>query len=161
MTSIGSSIVEGVWNGIVSATDWFYSQVKSFFSNLVDSAKSFLGINSPSKVFAKTVGHAIPEGVALGVEQKSDSALDSIATLSKDMVDAWQGDFDTNFNAYGNVSFDSETSNPFKLLNSKFDELTTAFSEIEFKGVMNVDGEHFGEVLYKPLNNLIDEGGII
>jgi tape measure domain-containing protein len=161
VTSIGSSIVEGVWNGIVSATDWFYSQVKSFFSNLVDSAKSFLGINSPSKVFAKTVGHAIPEGVALGVEQKSDSALDSIATLSKDMVDAWQGDFDTNFNAYGNVSFDSETSNPFKLLNSKFDELTTAFSEIEFKGVMNVDGEHFGEVLYKPLNNLIDEGGII
>ena len=161
VTSIGSSIVEGVWNGIVSATDWFYSQVRNFFSNLVDSAKSFLGINSPSKVFAKTVGHAIPEGVALGVEQKSDSALDSIATLSKDMVDAWQGDFDTNFNAYGNVSFDSETSNPFKLLNSKFDELTTAFSEIEFKGVMNVDGEHFGEVLYKPLNNLIDEGGII
>nr|DAS94646.1 MAG TPA: tail tape measure protein [Caudoviricetes sp.] len=161
VTSIGSSIVEGVWNGIVSATGWFYSQVESFFSNLVESAKSFLGINSPSKVFAKTVGHAIPEGVGLGVKQKSDSALESIATLSKDMVDAWQGDFDTNFNAYGNVSFDSETSNPFKLLNSKFDELTTAFSEIEFKGVMNIDGEHIGEALYTPLNNLIDEGGII
>ena len=161
VTSIGSSIVEGVWNGIVSATDWFYGQVESFFSNLVDSAKSFLGINSPSKVFAKEVGHGIPEGVAVGVKQKSDSALESIATLSKDMVDAWQGDFDTNFNAYGNVSFDSETSNPFKLLNSKFDELTTAFSEIEFKGVMNIDGEHIGEAIYTPLNNLIDEGGII
>ena len=161
VTSIGSSIVEGVWNGIVSATGWFYSQVESFFSNLVDSAKSFLGINSPSKVFAKEVGHGIPEGVGLGVKQKSDSALESIATLSKDMVDAWQGDFDTNFNAYGNVSFDSETSNPFKLLNSKFDELTTAFSEIEFKGVMNIDGEHIGEAIYTPLNNLIDEGGII
>ena len=161
VTSIGNSIVEGVWNGIVSATDWFYGQVKSFFSGLIDSAKEFLGINSPSKVFAKTVGHAIPEGVALGIEQKSDSALESIATLSKDMVDAWQGDFDTNFNAYGNVSFDSETSNPFRLLNSKFDELTTAFSEIEFKGVMNIDGEHIGEAIYTPLNNLIDEGGII
>lgn len=161
VTSIGNSIVEGVWNGIVSATDWFYGQVKSFFSGLVNSAKEFLGINSPSKLFAKTVGHAIPEGVALGIEQKSDSALDSIATLSKDMVDAWQGDFDTNFNAYGNVSFDSETSNPFRLLHSKFDELTTAFSEIEFKGVMNIDGEHIGEAIYTPLNNLIDEGGII
>lgn len=161
VTSIGNSIVEGVWNGIVSATDWFYGQVKSFFSNLVDSAKSFLGINSPSKVFAKEVGHGIPEGVGLGVKQKSDSALESIATLSKDMVDAWQGDFDTNFNAYGNVSFDSETSNPFRLLHSKFDELTTAFSEIEFKGVMNIDGEHIGEAIYTPLNNLIDEGGII
>ena len=161
VTSIGNSIVEGVWNGIVSATDWFYGQVKSFFSGLIDSAKEFLGINSPSKVFAKTVGHAIPEGVALGIEQKSDSALESIATLSKDMVDAWQGDFDTNFNAYGNVSFDSETSNPFRLLNSKFDELTTAFSEIEFKGVMNIDGEYIGEAIYTPLNNLIDEGGII
>lgn len=161
VTSIGNSIVEGVWNGIVSATDWFYGQVKSFFSGLIDSAKEFLGINSPSKVFAKTVGHAIPEGVALGIEQKSDSALESIATLSKDMVDAWQGDFDTNFNAYGNVSFDSETSNPFRLLNSKFDELITAFSEIEFKGVMNIDGEYIGEAIYTPLNNLIDEGGII
>ena len=161
VTSIGNSIVEGVWNGIVSATDWFYGQVKSFFSGLVNSAKEFLGINSPSKVFAKEVGHGIPEGVAVGVKQKSDSALESIATLSKDMVDAWQGDFDTNFNAYGNVSFDSETSNPFRLLHSKFDELTTAFSEIEFKGVMNIDGEHIGEAIYTPLNNLIDEGGII
>lgn len=161
VTSIGNSIVEGVWKGITSAADWFYGQVKGFFSGLVNSAKEFLGINSPSKVFAKTVGHAIPEGVALGIEQKSDSALDSIATLSKDMVDAWQGDFDTNFNAYGNVSFDSETSNPFRLLHSKFDELTTAFSEIEFKGAMIVDGEHIGEAIYTPLNNLIEEGGLI
>lgn len=161
VTSIGNSIVEGVWNGITSAAGWFYGQVKGFFSGLVNSAKEFLGINSPSKVFAKTVGHAIPEGVALGIEQKSDSALDSIATLSKDMVDAWQGDFDTDFNAYGNVSFDSETSNPFKLLNSKFDDLTTAFSEIEFRGVMNIDGEHIGEAVYTPLNNLIEEGGLI
>jgi tape measure domain-containing protein len=161
VTSIGSSIVEGVWNGIVSATGWFYSQVESFFSNLVDSAKSFLGINSPSKVFAKTVGHAIPEGVALGVNQASDVAVESVSELANKLQDSWQGDFDTNFNAYGNVNFDSETSNPFKILNSKFDELTTAFANIEFKGVMNIDGEHFGEAIYSPLNNLIDEGGII
>lgn len=161
VTSIGSSIVEGVWNGIVNATDWFYNQVESFFSNLVDSAKSFLGINSPSKVFAKTVGHAIPEGVALGINQASDVAVGSVSELANKLQDSWQGDFETNFNAYGNVNFDSETSNPFRLLNSKFDELTTAFANIEFKGVMNVDGEHFGEAIYSPLNNLIDEGGII
>ena len=161
VTSIGSSIVEGVWNGIVNATDWFYSQVESFFSNLVDSAKSFLGINSPSKVFAKTVGHAIPEGVALGINQASDVAVGSVSELASKLQDSWQGDFETNFNAYGNVNFDSETSNPFRLLNSKFDELTTAFANIEFRGVMNVDGEHFGEAIYSPLNNLIDEGGII
>ena len=47
------------------------------------------------------------------------------------------------------------------IANSKFDELTTAFANIEFKGVMNIDGEHFGEAIYSPLNNLIDEGGII
>nr|DAN92262.1 MAG TPA: tail tape measure protein [Caudoviricetes sp.] len=161
VTNIGSSIVEGVWNGIVSATGWFYSQVESFFSGLIDSAKSFLGINSPSKVFAKTVGHAIPEGVALGINQASDVAVGSVSELASKLQDSWQGDFDTNFNAYGNVNFDSETSNPFRLLNSKFDELTTAFANIEFKGVMNIDGEHFGEAIYSPLNNLIDEGGII
>lgn len=161
VTSIGSSIVEGVWNGIVSATDWFYNQVESFFSGLIDSAKSFLGINSPSKVFAKKVGHAIPEGIALGINQASDVAVGSVSELASKLQDSWQGDFETNFNAYGNVNFDSETSNPFRLLNSKFDELTTAFANIEFRGVMNVDGEHFGEAIYSPLNNLIDEGGII
>lgn len=158
--SIGESIVQGVWNGITSAADWFYGQIKGFFSGLIDGAKSALGINSPSKEFAK-IGHWIPPGIAVGVDENSDVAVDSITSLAEDMQDAWNGDFETNLSGYGQMSFDAETSAPFKTLSDKFNELITAFNDIEFKGSMIVDGEKMGEAVFKPLNNLIEEGGLI
>lgn len=91
----------------------------------------------------------------------SDVAIDSITSLAEDMQEAWQGDFDTNLTGYGTMSFDSETSAPFKVLSDKFNELLIAFNNIEFKGAMIVDGEHLGEAVFTPLNNLIEEGGLI
>ena len=88
-------------------------------------------------------------------------AVDSITSLAEDMQDAWSGDFETNLSGYGQMSFDAETSAPFKTLSDKFNELITAFNDIEFKGSMIVDGEKMGEAVFKPLNNLIEEGGLI
>ncbi len=69
--SIGRMIVEGVWQGIKDAKDWFYNQIKSFFSGLVKSAKSALGIKSPSTVFAEIGGNVV-KGLALGLEGAKD-----------------------------------------------------------------------------------------
>lgn len=63
--NIGKDIVRGVWEGIKSAATWFTEQVKSFFSGIVDSVKSVLGINSPSKVFAG-IGGYMAEGLGQG-----------------------------------------------------------------------------------------------
>lgn len=161
IASIGRSIVEGVWNGIQSMAGWFYGQISSFFSGLVERAKSALGINSPSRVFRDEVGHWVAPGIAEGIIENSDVAIDSISSLSEQMVNAWDGEFNTNLTGYGTMSFDSETSTPFKVLSDKFDELSTAFHNIEFAGSINVDGEKLGEAVYSPLNNLIDEGGLI
>lgn len=82
MLSIGSDIVDGVWNGIKNAKDQFFTNVKGFFSGLVDGAKEALDINSPSKVFAKEVGKWIPEGIAVGITDNAKSVLGAMKDLT-------------------------------------------------------------------------------
>lgn len=62
---VGSNIVNGVWNGISEKLSWFTSKVKGFFTGIVDSVKSALGIHSPSKVFA-SIGGFMAEGLGEG-----------------------------------------------------------------------------------------------
>lgn len=76
--SIGSDIVSGVWQGIKNAKDAFVSDVKSFFSGIVDGVKDALGIGSPSKVFRDEVGRWLPPGVVQGFEAAMPSAMKAI-----------------------------------------------------------------------------------
>lgn len=52
-SSIGSQIINGIWNGLASGWNWLIGKVRDLASNLLSSAKSVLGIHSPSKEFAK------------------------------------------------------------------------------------------------------------
>ena len=70
MKDIGKNIVEGVWNGIKNAKDWFMGNVKSFFGGIVDGAKSALGIHSPSREMRDEVGKWIPAGVEVGIKRE-------------------------------------------------------------------------------------------
>lgn len=83
MVSVGSDIVNGVWRGIQNAAATFTRNVKNFFSGIVDGAKSALGINSPSRVFAKEVGRWIPPGIGKGVE---DSMPELYSDMDEDMA---------------------------------------------------------------------------
>ena len=76
--SIGSDIVSGVWQGIKNAKDAFVSNVKSFFSGIVDGVKDALGIGSPSKVFRDEIGKWLPPGVVQGFEAAMPSAMKAI-----------------------------------------------------------------------------------
>lgn len=62
VVDIGKNIVSGVWEGIKGMAGWIKDKVVGFFSGIVDDAKDFLGIHSPSKVFA-----GIGENMALGI----------------------------------------------------------------------------------------------
>lgn len=59
---VGKSIVEGLWSGISSMGSWVADKVKGFASGIVDGIKGFLGIHSPSTVFAE-----IGDNMALGL----------------------------------------------------------------------------------------------
>lgn len=69
MVSIGRNIVEGVWKGITGAADWFKSKVHSFFSGIVDGAKSALGIHSPARKMIP-VGQYTVEGTEVGMSKQ-------------------------------------------------------------------------------------------
>lgn len=67
--SKGLDIVRGLWNGIKSMGPWLAGQLTSFAKNIIPGpiAKA-LGIGSPSKLMADEIGHWIPPGIAVGVE---------------------------------------------------------------------------------------------
>ncbi|MEU6098972.1 phage tail tape measure protein [Streptomyces sp. NPDC047079] len=70
--SKGADFIRGLWNGITGMGGWLWSKVTSFVkNNIVDAAKSFLHIGSPSKLAADEIGHWIPAGVAMGVENNA------------------------------------------------------------------------------------------
>lgn len=63
--NIGADIVRGIWKGIQQLASWLWGKVTGFFSGIVDGVKNFLGINSPSKVFAG-IGGFMAEGLGEG-----------------------------------------------------------------------------------------------
>lgn len=73
MKEIGENIVEGIWDGISGAADWLYDKVSGFLDGIVDGAKEFLGIHSPSTVFAD-----MGKNMALGLGEGWDSEYNRI-----------------------------------------------------------------------------------
>mgnify|MGYP002772015704 CR=1 FL=1 len=67
--SIGKNIVDGIKNGFVNMWNSFKQTVGNVFTGLVDGVKSFLGIASPSKVFAG-IGGYMAEGLGQGFDKE-------------------------------------------------------------------------------------------
>jgi TP901 family phage tail tape measure protein len=88
--TIGSNIVSGIWNGISAGWSWLKSKVSSLATSLLSSAKSALGIASPSKAFRDQIGAMIPAGMAIGIENETDTAIDAIEAMNKQVLEAAQ-----------------------------------------------------------------------
>ena len=73
IVEIGANIVRGIWDGIVGMGQWLIDQVTGFFGGIVDGVKNFLGIKSPSRVFA-----GIGENMALGLGEGWDNEYSRI-----------------------------------------------------------------------------------
>lgn len=75
--NVGKNIVEGLWNGIKSMGSWVSGKVKDFFGGIVGGVKDFLGIHSPSKVFAG-IGGFMAEGLGEGFDDQFKSVKKDI-----------------------------------------------------------------------------------
>src|SRR5574344_106837 len=74
---IGKNIVEGVWQGIKNAAKWLKDKIFGFFDDIIGGVKDFLGIHSPSKVFAG-IGGFMAEGLGEGFDDQFKSGKKDI-----------------------------------------------------------------------------------
>ncbi|MCL2853654.1 MAG: hypothetical protein FWE20_11630 [Defluviitaleaceae bacterium] len=76
MTDIGRSLMEGLAGGIAGAASSVANAAMNAAQSAVNAVKSFLGVNSPSKVFVK-IGNSVGEGFVNGIRSMS-SAVDRV-----------------------------------------------------------------------------------
>lgn len=67
--SIGRDIVMGIVRGVAGAGGKLFSSLRNLASDALGSAKRFLGIGSPSRLFAAEVGQWLPAGIEMGIDQ--------------------------------------------------------------------------------------------
>ena len=84
MLTIGGDIVSGVWKGISGGAEWLKGKIKGWARDIVGWAKGFLGIASPSKVFADQVGENMALGVGVGFTDGMKDVAKDIGAALKD-----------------------------------------------------------------------------
>jgi len=144
IVDIGKSIVTGIWQGIQNMASWFASQVRSFFSSIVDGVKSTLGINSPSKVFAQ-IGGYMAEGLGEGFSS-------GMGKVSKEIQDSIPTDVDTTVNA--NLS-----GNIVNGLIGGLSSLLGSGSQTIVLQV-NLDGKTIAQTVFDPLLSVSKQRGV-
>lgn len=84
-TELGKSIVTGIKKGITDnwITNWFKDKV----GTLKTAGQEKLKSGSPSKVFRDEIGKTIPWGIAVGIDDASAMALDSMDKLTSGIID--------------------------------------------------------------------------
>ena len=89
MLTIGSNIVQGVWQGISNSMSWIAGKISGWVGDVVGFFKSYLGIGSPSKVFAE-LGGFMAEGVSVGIEGNISSVEHAVEDMSDAAIGAWK-----------------------------------------------------------------------
>ena len=79
---LGADIIAGIVRGIMGAASSLYEALRDLASRALESAKSALGIKSPSRVFRDQVGRYISEGIAVGIEENTGSVTRAVQRVS-------------------------------------------------------------------------------
>lgn len=151
MFSIGKNIIYGIANGIGDAVGYLYDSICEALSGLVDKAKGYLGIFSPSRVMAKEVGAFIPAGIGVGIEKNTDEATDPLEALVNDIVDTGK----TGINLERNLSATFKTpdrlgaislSDIIKVIEVSCDKVANACSRDLYIDKKTLIGETIDEI---------------
>lgn len=138
---VGENLVKGLWNGIKNVKDWIMDKIKGFGNSIVGGIKKVFGIRSPSKVMRDEVGKFLPEGIAVGIDANTDSALDSIDRMNDEIMDKM----------HNAVNMETAKAN-FGGMSSSVTDILSANSviNVENHNVLELDGEK----IYENQNNI-------
>lgn len=84
---MGKHLISGFINGVKDKATELKDTVKNAVGNAVDNVKGFLGIHSPSKLFAK-FGRYTDEGFINGIKAYAGKVSDATVDMGKGAVDA-------------------------------------------------------------------------
>lgn len=145
--SLGSNIIHGIVNGLNAGIDWIKDTAKSVAESALNAAKNFLGIESPSKVFRDEVGKMITAGLAIGIDDGAQDAIDSAKRLSESLLSPFD-------NGSIGVAAGSETSgligetirsNNEAFIDGIYTAMVMAMRDSDMS--MQIDGREFGRLL--------------
>lgn len=146
IVGIGRNIVEGIWQGITNAGSWLIGKITGWFNGVVGSVKRFLGIASPSRLFADEVG----ANMALGVGEGFD---DEMGTVERQLNRAMNGlvpSIDSNVNVSGTASSSGGVV-----------DIGAAVSRALNGVVVYMDGRKVGQLITRQQNNTIRANGLV
>lgn len=103
----GINAVSGLLSGLSGGYSAAYAAGASLGAAVTAGFRNSLQIRSPSRVFME-LAEFIPKGIAQGIENEEDSAIESIVVLSKDLIDAVH----KNMAKVGVLADDNFTVNP-------------------------------------------------
>ena len=150
MSDIGKNIVKGIWNGIVGAKDWILNKIKGFAKSITNGIKSFFGIKSPSKVMENQVGQWLPKGIAVGIDDNTDSVIKSIDNMNDEMISRMQKAVVLEA---GNINAKAKVSS--KVANNSLVQVNAQFS-----GNVEMDSNKVGRIVTPVVSKTLKAGGL-
>lgn len=82
----GKDIIAGIVRGIRNAGGEIWEAIKGYCQKALDGIKDFFKIGSPSKLLRDEVGKMIPAGMAIGIEDGSDSVTKAMNDMAIDTL---------------------------------------------------------------------------
>lgn len=91
LKSIGKYIIDGIVGGIKNSLSKIANIAGKIKDTLLSKLKGLFRIASPSKLMKEEVGAYIGEGIAVGIEESGQMAVDAAETVANGIIDAFAG----------------------------------------------------------------------
>lgn len=146
---VGRSIVEGIWQGITNAGSWLVGKITGWFDGVVGSVKRFLGINSPSRVFADQVGANMALGVGEGFADEMGTVERQLNRAMSGLAPSVSGSVSVSGSAAGGGSSGVGA------------DIGAAVSRALNGAIVYMDGRKVGQLITRQQNNTIRANGLV
>ncbi len=158
-SSVGASMAEGVAAGIRAGTGSAVSAMASLVNQVNEEAKKVAKVNSPSKLLRDGVGYGIPEGVAVGIKEKTRLAVEQARALISAVYHEMTGNQPIDIlGSNGRLIIKSDINSHQDALSSKLDELINTVANLKLAMYINHDAL-VGEIGPGVNTNLGDKTG--
>lgn len=91
LKSIGKHIIDGIVGGIKNSLSRIADIAGKIKDTLLSKLKGLFKIASPSKLMKEEVGAYIGAGIAVGIEESGQMAVDAAETVANGIIDAFAG----------------------------------------------------------------------